>query len=74
MGVKWTADVRITFELKDGQPEELAPTVLTREARRLQDALERGAGIFILEMGVKPGSANVQIMDQGRVGSRTQPP
>ena len=40
MGVKWTADVRITFELKDGQPEHLAQTVLTREARRLKDALD----------------------------------
>lgn len=65
MGVKWTADIRVTFELKEGQPQEIASTVLTREALRLKDALERGGGIFILQTGVKPGSADVQIMGQG---------
>jgi hypothetical protein len=68
MGVKWTADVRITFELKDGQPEHLAQTVLTREARRLKDAIEQGGGIFILETGVQRGSADVEILSQGPIG------
>ncbi len=65
MGVKWAASVRVTFELKEGQPQEIAATLLTREALRLKDALERGGGIFILETGVKPGSAEVQIVGQG---------
>jgi len=68
MGVKWTADVRVTFELKEGQPQEIAVSLLTREALRLKDTLERGGGIFILKTGVKPGSAEVQIMDQGPRG------
>ena len=64
MGIKWTADVRVTFELKEGQPQEIASAVLTRGVVRLKDALERGGGIFILETGVKPGSAEVQIIGQ----------
>ncbi len=65
MGVKWSADLRITFELKDGQPERIAPAVLSREVRRFQQAIEQGGGIFVLENGVKAGSANVQVLDQG---------
>jgi hypothetical protein len=65
MGVKWTADVRITFELKEGQPEGLARTVLTRELYRLRDALEQGGGIFVLETGVRRGSADIEILWQG---------
>lgn len=68
MGVRWTADVRITFELKDGQPEQIAERVLTREARRLKEALEQGGGIFILETGVQRGSADVEILSQGPIG------
>jgi len=68
MGVRWTADVRITFELKDGQPERIARTVLSREAHRLKDALEQGGGIFVLETGVQRGSADVEILSQGPIG------
>jgi hypothetical protein len=68
MGVKWTAEVRVTFELKEGQPEGLARTVLSREARRLKDAIEQGRGIFVLETGVRRGSADVEIVSQGPLG------
>ena len=67
MGVKWSADLRITFELKDGQPERIATSVLSREARRFQETIERGGSIFVLENGVKAGSANVEVLDQGPV-------
>ncbi len=67
MGVKWSADLRITFELKDGQPERIAPSVLNREVRRFQHAIEQGGGIFVLETGVKAGSANIEILGEGPV-------
>ncbi len=67
MGVRWSEDLRITFELKDGQPERIAPAVLNREARRFQQAIEQGGGIFVLETGVKAGSANVEILEEGPV-------
>lgn len=65
MGVRWSADLRITFELKDGQPERIAPSVLNREAGRFKEAIEQGGGIFILQTGVKAGSASVEILNQG---------
>lgn len=63
MGVKWTGIVRITFEMQDGQPEGLARTVLTREAGQLKHAIERGLGIA--PTGVKSGSAEIEIVEQG---------
>jgi hypothetical protein len=67
MGVKWSADLRIEFELKDGQPERIAPSVLNREAGRFKEAIEQGGGIFVLQTGVKAGSASVEILNQGPV-------
>ena len=67
MGVRWSADLRITFELKDGQPERIAPSVLNREAGRFKEAIEQGGGIFVLQTGVKAGSTSVEILDQGPV-------
>jgi hypothetical protein len=65
MGVRWSADLRISFELKDGQPERIAPSVLNREADRFKEAIEQGGGIFVLQTGVKAGSASVEILNQG---------
>ncbi len=67
MGIKWSADLRITFELKDGQPDAIAASVLNREAGRFKQAIEQGGGIFVLQTGVKPGSVNVEILDQGPI-------
>jgi len=73
MGVKWTADVRITFELKEGQPAGIARRVLLREAYRLKDALEQGGGIFVIETGVQRGSADVEILWQGPLDEGSLP-
>jgi hypothetical protein len=61
--MKWTATLRVTFEMEPGQPDGLARMVMMREAATLQHAIERGVGIA--STGVKPGSANVEIIDQG---------
>lgn len=44
MGLKWTATLRIEFEMLDGRPDSLAlaQTVLAREAGLLKHNIEHG--------------------------------
>jgi hypothetical protein len=57
MGIKWTAKLKVEFEMEDGQPKNLGNTVLTREVNQFQNNIERGTGIG--RTGVKHGSAKV---------------
>ena len=61
--MRWTATLWVTFEMEPGQPEGLARMVMMREAATLRHALEHGVGVA--GTGVRPGSANVEIIDQG---------
>lgn len=61
--MRYTADLRVTFEMEPGQPENLAETVLRREVGQFQLAIERGMGVA--KTGVKKGSAKVEILSQG---------
>jgi hypothetical protein len=63
--VKYSADIRVTFEMELGQPDNLAETVLRREVGQFQGAIERGSGVG--KTGVKRGSAQVEILSQGEV-------
>jgi hypothetical protein len=64
MGIKWTAELRVTFEMLEmEEPERLAATVLRREAGYFEHALERRRGVA--PTGVKPGSAKVEILSDG---------
>jgi hypothetical protein len=60
--MKWMAELRVTFEMEAGQPDNLAKIVLTREVGQFRSAIERGMGV---KTGVKPGSAIVEIIRQG---------
>jgi hypothetical protein len=51
--MRYTADLRVTFEMEPGQSSNLAEIVLRREASQFQHAIERGVGI--LKTGVKQG-------------------
>ena len=59
MGIKWTAILKVEFEMEDGQPANLGNTVLNREANLLPGNIERGTGIG--KTGVKRDSARVEI-------------
>ena len=63
MGIKWTATLKVEFELVDGQEESLARVVLTREVGRFRLGIEQGIGLA--PTGVKRGSAKVEIASQG---------
>jgi hypothetical protein len=65
--VKYTADLRVTFEMEPGQPDGLAHTVLTREVGNFRLAIERGTGVG--KTGVKRESAQVEILSEGAVES-----
>ena len=66
MGIKWTADLRVTFELQDGRLDSLAQMIMRREAGQLKHAIERGAGVA--PTGVKLGTVRVEIKRQGPQG------
>ena len=63
MGIKWTATLKVEFELVDGQEEPLARVVLTREVGRFRVGIEQGIGLA--PTGIKRGSAKVEIVSQG---------
>jgi len=44
MGIKWTATLKVEFELVDGQEERVARVVLTREVGRFRVGIEQGSG------------------------------
>jgi hypothetical protein len=63
--MRWTATLLVTFEMEPGQPEGLARMVMLRETATLRHAIEHGVGVA--GTGVRPGSADVEIIDQGPV-------
>ena len=63
MGIKWTATLKVEFELIDSEEERLARVILTREAGRFRVGIERGIGLA--PTGVVHDSAKVEIMSQG---------
>ena len=58
--MRFTATLKVTFELKEGQSENLANIVLTREVGQLKHSIEHRVGIA--PTGVVPGSAKVEIL------------
>jgi hypothetical protein len=61
--MRYTADLRVTFVMEHGRPENLAQIVLDREVAQLQRAIEHGRGFG--RTGVKKASAKVDILSQG---------
>jgi hypothetical protein len=63
MGIKWTARLRVDFEMEDGASENLAQARLRTSVSRFRQYIESGetgTGSF-----VKHGSARVEIVAQG---------
>jgi hypothetical protein len=58
--MKYTATLKVTFEIQEGEPENLANIVLTRGVGQFRHSIERGAGV--MPTGVVPGSARVEIL------------
>ena len=65
MGLKWTANLTVEFEILDdrSQPENLARIVLMREVAQFRLNIERGLGVG--PTGVKRNTAQVEIVAQG---------
>lgn len=63
--MRYTADLRVTFVMEPGQPENLAHMVLEREIVQFRRAIEHGRGFG--RTGVKRGSAKVEILSHGPV-------
>jgi hypothetical protein len=63
MEIKWTATLKVEFELVDGEDERLARVILTREVGRFRVGIEQGIGLA--PTCVKRGSAKVEIVSQG---------
>src|ERR1700730_10311493 len=63
MGIKWTARLRVDFEMEEGAQEQQAETWLRTSAGQLRYFIEDGTGIR--KTLVKRGSAKVEIMAQG---------
>ena len=61
--MRYTADLRVTFEMEPGQPANLAGIVLNREVSQFRYAIEHGRGFG--KTGVKQGSARVDILSHG---------
>ena len=60
--MKWTATLKVEFEMSDGQ-EERARVILTREVGRFRMGIEQGIGLA--PTGVERGSAKVEIVSLG---------
>jgi len=65
MGVKWTARLKVDFEMDEGISANLAEARLKLSAAELQRFIELGHGNG--RTRVKPGSAKVDIVAQGQV-------
>jgi hypothetical protein len=63
MRQKWIATLKIAFEMKDGQPLRSAQNVLRGAVAQFRLNLITGS----IDGRVKPGSAKVEILDQGPV-------
>ena len=76
MGVKWTARLKVDFEMEDGAPANLAETCLRVAVGEFRRYIETGV-IDAGKIGVKRGSAKVLIVAQGTdnlVPARRFPP
>ena len=63
MGIKWTARLRVDFEMEEGIPENLAQNRLRIAVGQLEHFMEIGAGTA--KTLVKVGSVKVEIVAQG---------
>ena len=63
MGQKWTAALKVEFEMKDGQPPHRAENVLRGAVAQFRLNIITGS----IDGRVKPGSAKVEILRQGAV-------
>ena len=63
VGNKWTARLRVDFEMEEGAPENLAQNRLRIAVGQFEHFIEIGAGIA--KTLVKVGSAKVEILAQG---------
>ena len=64
MGVKWTARLKVDFEMDDGVSAHLAEARLKVSAAEFQRFIESGRGNGSTR--VKPGSAKIDIVAQGQ--------
>jgi hypothetical protein len=64
MGMKWTARLRVDFEMEDWAAPNLAEARLRTSVGEFQRHLESGL-IGAEKTGVKHGSAKVEIVAQG---------
>ena len=65
MGVKWTARLRVDFEMEEGIPENLAQNRLRIAVGQFVHFIEIGAGTA--KTLVKVGTAKVEIVAQGPI-------
>jgi hypothetical protein len=61
--MKYTADLKVTFVIEDGQPEDHATRILYREVAQFEHAIEHGR--WPENTGVEKGSVKVQILTHG---------
>jgi hypothetical protein len=64
MGVKWTARLKVNFEMDEGISAHQAEVRLRVSAAEFQRLIEKGPGN--VRSCVKPGSAKVDIVAQGQ--------
>ena len=60
MRIKWTARLRVDFEMEEGTPQNMAENRLRTAAGQLQHFIETGTGVG--KTLVKLGSAKVEIV------------
>ena len=63
VGQKWTATLKVEFEMQDGQPPHRAENVLRGAVAQFRLNMVTGH----INGRVKPGSAKVEILEQGPV-------
>ena len=63
--MRYTADLRVTFVVEDGQPEDHAKRILYREVAQFEHAIENAR--WPEKTGVEPGSVKVEILSHGPV-------
>jgi len=58
--MKYTADLRVTLVIEDGQPDDQAKRVLSREVAQFEHAIEHGR--WSEKTGVEEGSTKVEVL------------
>jgi hypothetical protein len=61
--MKYTADLRVSFVIEDGQPDDHAKRILYREVAQFAHCIEHGR--WTEKTGVAEGSVKVQILSHG---------